>query len=402
MLRQAVILAGGLGTRLGSLTQATPKPLLETGGKPFLAYLIKNLARHGVDRIVLSIGYLAEQFEAALGDGSAYGVEIVYVAEPEALGTGGALRFVAEHLEDEFLVLNGDTIFGMNTLDLALRISDDIPAAMALRRVPDTARYGAVEVENGKVSGFHEKSRSGEGLISAGVYAMRKAVLDRLPEGKCSLEANLFPTLAAEGKLAAAEYDGFFLDIGLPETLEEAQTAMPAFERKPALFLDRDGVLNEDDGYTHRPDQWHWKPGALEAIRWANDHNCYVFVITNQAGIAKGIYSETHFHEFTRWIHEEVRRHGAHIDATYYCPHHPTEGNPPYLLDCDCRKPNPGMLLQAMREWPVRRELSFFIGDKASDVEAGQRAEIPAMLYQNGDILEFVLSHWNSIHEEKR
>jgi D-glycero-D-manno-heptose 1,7-bisphosphate phosphatase len=232
-MRQAVILAGGRGTRLGDLVQHTPKPLLAVGGQPFLFYLIWNLRRHGIKQIVLSVGYLAERIAQAFAGQK----DVVISREVEPLGTGGGLRQANELLDDTFFVLNGDTLFDCNYATLELALRRGARAAIGLRQVGDTARYGAVRLEQGMVRGFAEKARSGPGLISGGVYALRREALALLPPGISSLESDLFPVLAEQGGLAGQAYTGFFLDIGLPETYREADVLLPLWRSKPALVI---------------------------------------------------------------------------------------------------------------------------------------------------------------------
>jgi D-glycero-D-manno-heptose 1,7-bisphosphate phosphatase len=161
---------------------------------------------------------------------------------------------------------------------------------------------------------------------------------------------------------------------------------LPDWERRPAAFLDRDGVLNQDTGYVHRPEDFVWLDGAKQAVKRLNDRGWLVFVVTNQAGIARGFYGPSEVEALHRWINAELQGVGAHIDAFYYCPHHPTEGREPYRLSCDCRKPAPGLLLQAMQDWPVRREASVMIGDKSIDMEAAKAAGVRGILYQAGSV----------------
>lgn len=230
MSRQALILAGGLGSRLGLLTRNTPKPLLEVAGHPFLHYIFWNLQRQGVTRIILSVGYLAQQFREIFGDGSLWGLELSYSIETEPLGTGGALRHAAAALDETFLVINGDTLFDIDFTDLSKDLSGDILARMALRRVADVARYGRVSLDKGLVDRFCEKGRAGPGVINGGIYLLHKEVLEFLPEGSCSLEEDLFPALVRSKRLVGESYEGFFLDIGLPETYHLAQTLLPAWQ----------------------------------------------------------------------------------------------------------------------------------------------------------------------------
>ncbi|NDV24911.1 D-glycero-beta-D-manno-heptose 1,7-bisphosphate 7-phosphatase [Desulfovibrio sp. JC022] len=373
MIKQAVILAGGKGTRLGTLTKTTPKPVIPVAGKPFLSHLLWNLARHGVTEILLSTGYLHEVLNESLGDGSRFGVNLTYVQEESPLGTGGGLRNCLEELHDRFFVLNGDSIFDINYLDL---INGETDVVLALRKVEDTARYGRVVHENGMVSSFLEKGESGPGAINGGVYLMSRDVVAALPEGASSLEKDWFPKLASEGKLSCRELNGFFIDIGIPEDLERAQTAIPKWRCKPALFLDRDGVINVNHGYVHKIDDLTWCNGAREAIKAANDRGWLVLVLTNQAGIGRGYYDHGAFHVFMDYMRAELAVLGAHIDGVYYCPHHPTEAVGEYLKQCDCRKPEPGMLKRAIEEWDINLEQSVLIGDSESDLIAGERAGV--------------------------
>lgn len=227
---QAVVLVGGLGTRLGELTRTIPKPMLPVGGRPFLEYLVQLLLREGFNRILFCTSHLAEVVEDHFGDGTRFGIVARYSREPEPLGTGGALRFAQEYLDSQFLVLNGDTIFDipMRCLPELLAQHPKAQAAMALRHVDDVARYGSVRLEGDFVAAFAEKGRRGAGWINGGIYGLKREVLDLLPAGQSSLERNLFPCLATAGLLNAQGYDGYFLDIGLPETLARAQTELPA------------------------------------------------------------------------------------------------------------------------------------------------------------------------------
>lgn len=163
-----------------------------------------------------------------------------------------------------------------------------------------------------------------------------------------------------------------------------------ASELRPALFLDRDGVLNVDHGYVHRPDQFEWVPGAVETIRLANELGYLVVVVTNQAGIARGFYTEETFREFMTWLVAEAASHGARIDAYYYSPYHPVHGLGDYLKDSDCRKPKPGMLLKAFAEHPIDRSRSLMVGDFETDVQAAEAAGIPGHRFLGGNLLEFV------------
>jgi D-glycero-D-manno-heptose 1,7-bisphosphate phosphatase len=224
-VRQAVVLAGGLGTRLGELTAETPKPLLSVGGRPFLEWVIANLEAQGVEEVILTVGYRAEAFEAWRSR-APIGVGLRVFVEEEPLGTGGALPRLGEWLDPTFLVLNGDTLFDAPLRALgALRAEASAVGALALRAVTDVARYGEVRLDGSVVRAFDEKGRTGPGLINGGVYVFAREVVERIPSPG-SIERDLLPALAAEGSLVGLPSDGFFIDIGVPETFEDAQTAV--------------------------------------------------------------------------------------------------------------------------------------------------------------------------------
>jgi D,D-heptose 1,7-bisphosphate phosphatase len=161
---------------------------------------------------------------------------------------------------------------------------------------------------------------------------------------------------------------------------------------RPAVFFDRDGVLNIDKEYLYRNEDFEWLPGAVDVIRLFNNKGYYTFVVSNQSGVARGLYQEQDVRALHSWINAELAKEAAHIDAFYYCPHHASEGRAPYREDCQCRKPKPGMILQALAEWPVDREKSLLIGDKASDIQAAQAAGIKGLLFDadHVNLLEFI------------
>jgi D-glycero-D-manno-heptose 1,7-bisphosphate phosphatase len=318
----------------------------------------------------------------------------VYAREREPLGTAGATALGARELAGELaFVCNGDSLFDVNlpALSLRLRQTPDADAVIALRHEADPARFGSVTVGvGGRVASFAEKGAVGPGLVNGGVYCARTAWLAALPVAASSLERDVFPELAGGGRLAGAACDGFFTDIGLPESLAAAQASVAAWRRKPCAFLDRDGVINEDRGHIHTPEEFRFTPGMPDAIRMLNDAGWLVVVITNQAGIGRGFYTEQEFASFTEWIDERLAEAGAHVDATYHCPHHPTAGLGEYRRECECRKPAPGMLLQAIAEWGPDVATSFMVGDSEKDMEAAAAAGVRGVAYRSGNVRDLI------------
>jgi D-glycero-D-manno-heptose 1,7-bisphosphate phosphatase len=145
---------------------------------------------------------------------------------------------------------------------------------------------------------------------------------------------------------------------------------------RPAVFLDRDGIINKEGGYVHNADQFHFIEGVFDACLEMSEAGYRLIVITNQAGIARGYYTEGDFQDLTEWMLDEFRRHGIDIDGVYYCPHHPVYGVGKYRRDCDCRKPAPGMILRAAKEHALDLRRSILVGDKVTDIEAGRAAGV--------------------------
>jgi D,D-heptose 1,7-bisphosphate phosphatase len=385
---QAVCLVGGRGTRLGTLTDSTPKPLLEVGGRPFLDYLVHEARRFGLGRLTLLSGYQSGEIERRY-DGQRFGqLTVEVVPEPEPAGTAGALVNAAERLDEAFFLLNGDSYFDFNWLSLATAKGDWTMHA-ALASGIEGSRYGRVQLDDGKVRGFRAEGASDE-PINAGIYLVKRKLLDLIKAVPCSLEREILPALAERSQLLGTAARGSFIDIGIPADFARAQTLLPSFMHRPAAFLDRDGILNRDDGYVYKPEDIVWIDGAIETVRWLNEQGFYVFVITNQGGVAHGLYEEQHIHDLHDWMQQEMQRHGAHIDAFEHCPYHPEGKVERYKQESEFRKPQPGMILKLQREWTTDPSRSFVVGDRDTDVGAAIAAGVAGFKFPGGNLLDFL------------
>ena len=397
-LRQCAILAGGLATRLGTIAAETPKPVLPVGGHPFIFWLMREMLRFGVDDFVILTGHLPQAVENAVltaADSLPRRVTIRFSEEPDRAGTGGALFHAAPLLADRFLMCNGDSLFDCNIAALLAGFTADGPdvlARMIVREIPDASRYGTVTLDADRVTAFRERPETpnpAPGLINAGIYAMDRRILTRLT-ANCSLERDLLAPLAAEGTLRATQQHGWFVDIGIPDDLAHARRELTACLDRPALFLDRDGVLNHDHGYVGSQDRWEWIDGAREAVAAATSKGWHVFIVTNQAGIARGLYGEPDVNALQLWVADELRRTGGTLDDWRFCPYH-TEGRiDSYRRDSDWRKPAPGMLLDLIKQWDLNPRHCVMVGDKDTDVAAGLAAGMRSLLFPGGNLLSFL------------
>ncbi len=377
MVRQAVFLVGGKGTRLGSLTAGIPKPLLEISpGVRFLDVVLEEAARHGFTDLVLLAGHLGDQVEAAYQHKTIYEARVSVVREDIPQGTGGALRCASGRLAPSFLMGNGDSFFELNLRDFARPLGGGVLARIALREVSDPSRYGAITLSSNRITRFIEKSPDlvGPSLVNGGLYMVSSQILNHI-HGPCSIETELFPTLAAANVLEGQQFNNYFLDIGVPDSYAQARAELPKRRHRPAAFLDRDGTLTKDEGYTHNPSDLVLLPGAAQAVRELNNGGYLVVMVTNQAGVAHGFYQEAQVHAFNAALSEALAKEGAHIDAVYYCPYHSEAKDPRYrVANHPDRKPNPGMIARAAADWPIDLSRSFLIGDSDADMAAAANA----------------------------
>ena len=373
--RQAVILAGGRGTRLLPLTATTPKPMIPFHGRPFLEYLIEQVRAQGFERVLLLLGYLPEAVMEHFGDGSRFGVSIDYSVTDVDNDTGTRLRLAMDQIEPEFLLLYCDNYWPMDFAALHKHWrAKGTPAQVVVYENEDGWTKDNLRVENGLVA-VYDKSRTTPDLkgVDIGYFLLKREVLDLIPDEDVNFERAVYPTLVAGGQLAAFSTRHRYYSVGdfrrLP--LTEAFLA-----RRPAVLLDRDGVLNIKAPracYVTKPEEFLWVEGAIEAVRLLKEAGWLVLVVSNQAGIARGAMTAA---DLTA-VHEKMRADlaavGAGVDQIYVCPHGWDEG-------CDCRKPKPGMLFSAQREHSLDLSRTPFIGDDERDVQAGRAAGCPTIL----------------------
>ena len=378
----AIVLAGGMGTRLQSVVADRPKPMAFINGKPFLAYLLESLIQQGADEIILAVGHMSEIIAGFFQD-RFLDIPIKYSYEDELLGTGGAIRQALSHSSKSTnIVLNGDSWLDMDYQTLVEEKTDkDSPMRLVLTPMTNFDRYGTVTFdESGLVQSFQEKQFKDAGYINAGIYLIdRDWYLAHSPIGKFSLETELLPKMVELGLLKASVFQGFFIDIGIPEDYQRAKkmflgawtNAAPWF-----LFLDRDGVINQriPNHYIQNTEEFKWCLGNPEAIAALSKMAERTFVVTNQAGIGKKILSEENLEKIHGYLIREVASLGGTLDGVFYCPHLATD-------HCDCRKPQTGMGYKASEIFPeIDFTRSIMVGDSISDIQFGQKLGMVTVL----------------------
>jgi len=366
---QAVILAGGRGSRLAPLTDTIPKPMVEFHGLPFLAYLLDMLKGQGIEKVVLLLGYLPDVVVDYFGDGRDFGIEIEYSITAVENDTGARVRAAKDLLDPHFLLMYCDNYWPLQLKKMwQLYIEKSVPALVTVYANDDGYTRDNLRVTDGMLE-FYDKTREAEGLkgVDIGFMILNRDVIDLLPEGNVSFEASLYPKLVAERKLAAFVTGHRYYSVGDHRRLPMTKKFL---ERQPCVILDRDGVLNQkmpQAEYVCNWSDWTWIDGALEAISMFSARGYKIVIVTNQAGIARGAMTEDDLADIHRHMIEDIENAGGHVDTIYYCPHGWDD-------NCTCRKPAPGMLFKAQQDLDLDLSRVCFIGDDERDGQAAERA----------------------------
>ena len=371
--KQAVILAGGRGQRLRPLTDTCPKPMIEFHGKPFLAYLLELLREQGFERVLLLLGYLPEVIQRACGDGRQWGLQIHYVVSAVEDDTGRRLKLAAAQVDPIFCFLYCDNYWPMPFERMWRQYTDTgVEGLLTVYRNRDRYTRDNVRVDHAGFVVAYDKERTAADLqgVDIGFGIFRREVLDLLPDENVSFERIVYPTLVAERKLQAFLTDHRYYSVSSHERLAITEAFLA---RRPTVIVDRDGVLNRKPPraqYVRSWEEWEWLPGALDALRLLTAAGIQVIVISNQAGIARGAMTVADVEAIHQRMVQEIHTAGGRVDAVYYCPHGWEEG-------CECRKPKPGMLFQAQREFHLDLSRTPFLGDDERDGQAAEAAGCP-------------------------
>ncbi|RKY12520.1 MAG: D,D-heptose 1,7-bisphosphate phosphatase [Planctomycetota bacterium] len=404
MRPQAVIIAGGKGSRLGHLSENIPKPMVRIGDTPILEFQIKLLKRYGIKHITLTTGFLSEVIESYFGDGSRFGVKIDYFREEKPLGTAGGIKELAKRLNSDFIVLYGDVMINMDLSEL-LKFHKAKDAAATLVLHPNDHPYDSdlVEIDEDKrIVRFHPKphrpDRYFRNLVNAGVYVLSPQIIGYIEEGISSdFGRDVFPKIVETENLYGYTTPEYIKDMGTPERLKQVtsdyltgRTARFTLKNKrPAIFLDRDGVINYELNLLHKVADFALLPRAAQAVRMINASDFLAVVITNQPVVARGLCSIKQLEKIHNKMDTLLGAEGAKLDAVYYCPHHPDAGypgeNPKYKILCSCRKPEIGLIKKAQAELNIDLQRSFFIGDSARDILCGKNAGLTTVGVATGN-----------------
>lgn len=405
---QLVIIAGGKGTRLKERIGDLPKPMVEIGGKPLLEHQILLASQHGITDILLLTGYGAHYIEQQFGDGSRWGVHIRYHRESKPLGTAGAILDAFKKLQDKFIVMYGDTMLNVDLRRMVNAHPPDACATLFLHPNDHPQDSDLVEIDSEhRVVALHPyphpPNRYFANLVNAALYVIQKDVLRPWYEERdkhtypLDFGKHLFPALLTHNAYLYGYVSREYIkDAGTPARLDRVISHYESGRIQrgsldtpaPAIFLDRDGTLNDDKGWLNSPDQLSLLPGAAEAVRAINESGRLAIVITNQPVIARGECTEEQLKQIHNKLDWLLGEWNAYLDGLYYCPHHPDKGfpgeRPELKFVCNCRKPATGLLEQANQEMNIDLRRSWMIGDRDADAQAASAFGIRSVLVQTG------------------
>ena len=381
MVNQAVILCGGLGTRLGTITKKTPKPLIKIGKKSFLDILIDRLIQKKINKILLLCSYKSNHFFKKYHNKKINNkIKISCIDEKKPLGTGGALVNAINKLDDYFYLLNGDTYFDGDLLQLQENFDrKNFDIILSTKKLLND-RYGCLKIKSNRVLSLKKSKKKAISNINLGTYIIKKKTLKKYKKEKLSLESDILPELASKQKLQCSFFQkNFFLDIGIKKDLKKAKLLLPKI-KYPAVFLDRDGVINKDLGYVSNINNFHFTKGIFEIIRHFNRNNYHVFIVTNQSGIGRGYYTERKMLKLHDWMQNEFKKNNIRIDEIFYSPYYKYSKNYSSRFYFNLRKPNIGMFKQATKRWNIDKKKLLMIGDKEVDFEFGRKIKAKTII----------------------
>ena len=402
----AVIMAGGKGSRLRSITNdEIPKPMVPVDGKPLLEYQVEKLKSYGIKKIVMIVGHLGEKIVDHFKDGKDFGVEIDYIFEKEPLGTAGAFYYLKDKIDaKDFMLVFGDVFFDMD-FDRMEDFHFKNSALTTLLAHPNGHPYDSDLIrmdDKGRVIGFDSKHNVRDywydNMVNAGMYIINRKLLDLVKEPvKTDFEKDI---LANQVKIGANIYayhtPEYVKDVGTVDrinaTVEELKSGLIQSKnlknKQRAIFIDRDGTINVSKGFISKADDLELIPGSIEAIKAINKSGALAIVITNQPVIARGECSFEELHNIHNKLKTLLGEKGAFVDDIFYCPHHPDkgfEGEVPELkFDCECRKPKTGMIDEAVEKYNIDLSKSYMVGDSTMDLETARNAGVKSVLVDTG------------------
>jgi len=376
-----VILAGGKGSRLNKYLGNLPKPMIKINKKSFLSYLINNAAVYNFNKIYVMTGYRSAIIKNKFHKKEFNFVPVDCVNEKKPLGTGGCLSLLKKKISKEFIILNGDTFVDIDFQKLIKKKIHSNEIVMVLAKIKqneNSYQLTSLSIKNSKVA-FHQKGN----YFNAGIYKLHKKNIKNFTNKFLSFENDFLKKKIIEKKVTPFINKNLFIDIGTPKTLKKSHMIFKNHFSKPAAFLDRDGTINFDYQYVHKIQNFHFKPGILSLLKYLTKKNYYIFIVTNQAGIAKRKFLLSDFKKLHIHLKNILLKDNIKIYDVIYCPYHPKALIKKYRKNSNFRKPGNLMIETLKKKWDINLKKSFFIGDQKKDFLAAKKSNLNFYFSQN-------------------
>jgi len=375
-IRQAVILAGGFGKRLGQITKSLAKPMIKFNDKPFLYYLIEELKKNKIEKILILAGFKGKYIKNKLKKFKNTKV----IIEKKPLGTLGSVITSSKHCEDRFLLINGDTLFNIIYLNKIIEY-EKFKTFLFLTKnsnYKSNNLLNNIDIRSKKIYFTKTKKK-----MYAGISILSKENFKGFLKNKFySFEKDYVPNLIKKNLLYGNYDESYFIDFGIKKNLVFLKQNFKKLTEKKCVFFDRDNTLILDKGYTYKSSDLIWNKGAIKAIKYLNKLNYLVIVVTNQSGIARGYYKEQDVLKFHNYMNKDLYKHGACINDFFYCPFYEKGKIKRYKKKSIDRKPNNGMILKSLKKWNINKKKSFFIGDSNTDELAAKKSQIKFLKFK--------------------
>lgn len=359
-----VILVGGKGSRIKSYLKNLPKPMIKINNKSFLEYVLLHYSAYHFNKIYLLCGFRSNQIIKKYHKKKINFTEIICLTEKKPMGTGGALNIIKKKINNDFILVNGDTFvdFDLNKL-IKKKTNNNIYMVVSdIKKNTGSKKLTNLNVKNKKII-FSNKGK----YFNNGIYKFSKNFLKKISKNHSSLENDILKKEILKKKVIPIISNNFFIDIGTPKSLLLAKKILAKKLTKSAVFLDRDGVINYDYGYVYKKKNFHFKKGVLNGLKYLIKKKYYIFIATNQSGIAKNKYSLVDFENLHKWLKEKLFNYNIVIHETQFCPFHKDATIKKYKKISKLRKPENLMIKKIFNNWHINLKKSFFIGDQISD-----------------------------------
>ena len=367
-----VILAGGVGSRIKRHLSGRPKPMLEFNNKNFLNYVINNFSKYNFNKIFIITRYKSHIIHKKFHNKEFNFTNIECIKEKKKMGTGGALNLIKKKVND-FILTNGDTIFDIDIISFIKKIKKNSLGKLSLRKNTNqkSNKLNKLGLKNDYIY-YSDKGK----FMNGGVYFFKKKFLNLIPNKECSLENDILPRLISRKRINGHVFNNFFIDIGSESFLKKAPKMLLKKFSKKAVFLDRDGVINHDYGYVHSLKNFKFKNGVMKGLSLLTKKNYLIFIVTNQAGIGKKIFSLNQFKKLHIELKRKFLEKKIFIHEVKYSPYHKDAKFLIYKKKSKFRKPGNLMIESLFKNWDIQRKNSFMIGDKKSDYLAAKKSNL--------------------------